>query len=65
MRTEFVWKKANGRYQEKLQTKIRPPLQDIEELNEEERLYGDQDLDEMGEEATLTREYLEKNSRND
>ncbi|ACB84737.1 transposase IS4 family protein [Natranaerobius thermophilus JW/NM-WN-LF] len=60
-RYSFVWKKSTDRYEANLQAKIKELLQEIEEENERENeIYGDKDLDELGEDSQITSEDLEK-----
>ncbi|AZR72140.1 transposase [Anoxybacter fermentans] len=72
----FVWRKATKKYKARLRAKINELLKEIEKTNEEEnRLYGDNDLEEMGEGKEIDskkleekikelEERLEKNSKN-
>ncbi len=54
---KVVWKKNTKRYKQKVQEKIKGLLKEIEEVNEEEnKRYGDRDLEEMGEGTDLTSE---------
>lgn len=56
----YVWKKSNDRYKEQRKAKIKAQLADIDRLVEEEnRRYGDRDLEELGEDAEVTSEELE------
>lgn len=56
-----VWSKSTSRYKNDLQGKIRELLKQIEAENElENKIYGDKDLEELGEDATITAEQLEK-----
>ena len=57
----FVWGKATRKYKDKLQVKIREVLDRIDEINDtENEVYGDSDLEEMGEGIEVTAEELEK-----
>ncbi|OWZ82645.1 IS1182 family transposase, partial [Natranaerobius trueperi] len=58
-RYSFVWKKSTDRYEADLQAKIRKLLKEIEAENDyENELYGDKDLDELGEESQITSDDL-------
>jgi transposase len=60
-RYTFVWKKSTDKHQEKLQTKIRELLHEIDEAEKNEQaVYDDQDLEELGENCTITAEKLEE-----
>lgn len=51
----FVWKKSTQNYDHKLDEKIKKHLSEIDSLvAEENALYGDKDLEELGEEGRLT-----------
>jgi transposase len=51
----YVWKKNTKRYKQNVQTKIKLLLEQIDELNNEEnRRYGDTDLEELGVNSTIT-----------
>jgi transposase len=51
----YVWKKSTKRYKRLRQEKIKRLLDAIDDCNEEEeRRYGERDLEELGEESTLT-----------
>jgi transposase len=57
----YVWAKGTERYKGQLQKKVKQLLDEIEQVNKEENEeYGDRDLEEMGEEAELDAERLEK-----
>lgn len=59
-RYTFVWKKSTQKHQEKLQTRIRDLLHEIDEVEkQEQQVFGDRDLDEMGGETKFTAEKLE------
>jgi transposase len=46
----FVWKKSAQKQQEKLRQKVKDMLEEIDRANElEDRIYGDEDLSELGE----------------
>lgn len=52
---QVVWAKNTIRYKQIVQQKIRERLQEIERANtEENRRYGERDLEELGEQSTLT-----------
>jgi transposase len=58
---KVVWAKKTKHYQEKLQEKIKVLLDAIEQENEqEEREYGEADLEELGGQGELTAEQLQK-----
>ncbi|WP_390854407.1 transposase, partial [Alicyclobacillus hesperidum] len=60
-RYTFVWKKSTDRYQEKLQTQIRQLLAEIDEVNQQEQKeYGERDLEELGEGKVITAVQLEE-----
>ena len=53
-RYTYVWAKSTRRYKKDLQEKVRQLLDDIDEIEaEEEALYGEKDLEEVGEEAQI------------
>jgi transposase len=53
-RYSFVWRKSTEKYKKKLQDKVRQVMDEVERVNEEEdQLYGDKDLEELGEEADI------------
>jgi transposase len=57
----FVWGKSTQKYKTKLQQNIHDLLEHIEKENENEnREYGDKDLEELGEGIEITSEDLEK-----
>lgn len=59
-RYSFVWKKSTDKHQEKLQIKIRELLVQIDEMERKEQSeYGSRDLEELGEDSTITAEKLE------
>lgn len=56
---KMVWKKNSVRYQEGLSEKCQELFKQIDALNaEEDRMYGDRDLEEVGVEATVTEEKM-------
>lgn len=60
-RYTYVWKKSVDRHQKNLQNKIHDLLREIDEIEKQEmKIYGDQNLEELGENSTLTAEKLEK-----
>jgi transposase len=57
----YVWKKATTRYQQGIMEKVRELFKEIDQLNEEEdREYGDNDLEEVGEGKEINSEELEE-----
>lgn len=57
----FVWKKSTERYKKSLQQKVKQLLENIEKCEEEEnKRYGDKDLEELGEDSLLDSKKLEK-----
>lgn len=55
----YVWKKSTLRYQEGIRQQVRELFKEIDELNDEEdREYGDQDLEEIGEGKEINSEEL-------
>lgn len=57
----YVWAKSMKRNKDQLQKKINQLLEEIEQVNEEEeREYGDRDLEELGEESTIDADRLDK-----
>lgn len=59
-RYTYIWKKNVQRHKTKLQAKIKELLVEIEQQNKDENtLYGDRDLEELGNEATLNPNKLE------
>jgi transposase len=60
-RYSFVWRKSNEKNKAKLQEKVRRLLEEVDEIEaEEERKYGDKDLEEMGEGKELSAEELKE-----
>ncbi len=58
---KVVWAKKTKHYKEKLQEQIQALLNEIERVNEaEEQEYGDEDLEEIGGNGTLTAEKIQK-----
>jgi transposase len=61
---KVVWSKNTKRYKQKVQQKINDLLRDIERTNDDEnKRYGDCDLEELGEQTTLTSDDI-KEQRN-
>lgn len=57
----FVWKKSTSKYKQQLLEKVAELFEKIDQINEEEnRIYGDRDLEELGEESEVTSEDLKK-----
>ena len=57
----YVWAKSMKRNKDQLQKKVNQLLEEIEQVNEEEdREYGDRDLEELGEESTIDADRLDK-----
>ena len=57
----FVWKKSVEKNKAKLEEKIKETLTHIDEANNEENhRYGERDLEELGEDATVTAEEIEE-----
>lgn len=57
----FVWKKSTNKYKQQLQEKVAELFEKIDEINqEEERDYGDDDLEELGENSDVSSEDLKK-----
>jgi len=57
----YVWKKNVERYKGKLQNRIKDLIKQIDEINEgENKEYQDRDLEEMGEESTITSEKIKQ-----
>jgi transposase len=57
----WVWKKSTHRYKGSLEKKVKALLVEIDEISDEEnKTYGDKDLEEMGEEAQITAEDIEQ-----
>ena len=60
-RNSYVWSKNTQRYKLKTGEKIKELLKEIERINqEEEKKYGEKDLEELGEEAEITSEKVEE-----
>jgi transposase len=60
-RYSFVWKGSTKKFKARMQKQVKELLRQIEEANEEEeRRYGNKDLDEMGEDAEVTPEMMEE-----
>jgi transposase len=60
-KNKAVWAKNTRRYKEQLQKKIKELLDDIDRVNEEEnKEYGDRDLEEVGEDSPIDSEAIEK-----
>ena len=60
-RYSFVWRKSTQRYKAGLQKKVRTLLEEIDELEAaEEKRYGEQDLEEMGEGKEIDAEELKE-----
>jgi transposase len=58
---KVVWAKNTERYKENAQRKIHELLKEIERVNDEEnRHYGDKDLEELGDHTTLTSEAVKE-----
>lgn len=63
-RYSFVWRKSMEKNKGKLREKVRTLLKEIDELEaEEERHYGDNDLEELGEGKELNAEELKEAAR--
>jgi transposase len=61
---KVVWAKNTKRYKEKVQHKINELLEQIERTNtEEQERYGDRNLEELGEEATLTSDAVKEQTQ--
>jgi transposase len=57
----WVWAKNTERYQTQLQQKIKELLKEIDAINAvEEEEYGDKDLEEMGEDSSISSERLQQ-----
>ena len=57
----YVWKKNVERNKGKLQIRIKELIKQIDSINEkEDKEYGDRDLEEMGEESTITSEKIKQ-----
>lgn len=53
----WVWGKSTKKYHQKLQENIKKLLAEIEQYNEaENQVYGDRDLEELGNESTIDSE---------
>jgi transposase len=60
-KTSYVWSKNTERYKEATQKKIKELLEHIEEINRKENAeYGESDLEELGNESTITSEKLKE-----
>ena len=60
----FVWKKSMEKNKKRLQENVKELLKHIEEENEKEnRLYGDKDLEELGEETPIDLELLKQRAK--
>ena len=60
-RYSFVWRKSTENYKARLQEKVRALLDGIEEIEEEEeKEYGEKDLEEVGEGKEINAEELKK-----
>lgn len=63
-RYSYVWKKSIERYSANLKAKVRKLLKEIEKENDQEnREYGERELEEVGEDAAITPEMLEQTVR--
>jgi len=63
-RYSFVWRKSTANYKKKLQDKVREMMEEVKRVNEEEdRLYGDKDLEELGEDADIDSQSLQELTR--
>jgi transposase len=59
-RYSYVWSKNTQRYKAMTEDKIKELLKDIERINqEEEKEYGDKDLDELGDDTEISSEKIE------
>jgi transposase len=57
----FVWKKSTKKYKKKLQEKVAELFEEIDAINAaEDEIYGDEDLEEMGEKNEVSSEDLKK-----
>jgi transposase len=57
----YVWAKSTKHYKGQLQKKVKQLLEEIEQVNkDEDEVYGDRDLEELGEEAEIDADRLEK-----
>jgi len=60
-KTSYVWSKNTERYKEATQKKIKELLEHIEEVNrQEDAEYGGSDLEELGNDSTITSEKLKE-----
>lgn len=60
-KTSYVWSKNTERYKEATQKKIKELLEHIEEVNHQENAeYGESDLEELGNDSTITSEKLKE-----
>jgi transposase len=60
-RYSFVWGRATKKFKARMQKQVKELLRQIDEANEEEeKRYGERDLEEMGEDAEVTPEMLEE-----
>jgi transposase len=56
----YVWKKTTTRYQQAVMEKVKELFKEIDQINkEEDREYGDNDLDELGEGKEINSEEIE------
>jgi len=56
-----VWKKNTKRYKKQLKSRVAQLLEEIDEINdEEERIYGDRDLEELGEESEINSDQVQE-----
>ena len=57
----FVWGKATAKFKSRLQSQLKDLLHEIDETNRKEQdRYGDRDLEEMGEEGSISSDKIEK-----
>jgi len=60
-KTSYVWSKNTQRYKETTQKKIKELLEQIEEVNRKENEeYGDRNLEELGDETTITSQKIKE-----
>jgi transposase len=60
-RYSYVWSKNTQRYKAMTKSKIKGLLKEIERINqEEEKKYGEKDLEELGDDAEITSEKIEE-----
>jgi len=60
-KSSYVWSKNTKRYKEATQKKIKELLEHIEEVNRQENAeYGESDLEELGNDSTITSEKLKE-----